>query len=105
MTVGMHGWLVLDAGPGQEPVFFSGGLFGAPLSSDGYRKDKGFGEVVFNTSMTGYQEILTDPSYFGQMVCMTTAHIGNTGINAEDVESGRPWASGFIVREYCSQPS
>jgi len=56
-------------------------------------------EVVFNTSMTGYQEVLTDPSYHGQMVVMTTPHIGNVGVNAEDVESSRPWVQGFIVRE------
>lgn len=57
------------------------------------------GEVVFNTSMTGYQEILTDPSYKGQMVTMTTPHIGNYGVNSRDVESSRPWAEGFIIRE------
>jgi carbamoyl-phosphate synthase small subunit len=57
------------------------------------------GEVVFNTSLTGYQEVLTDPSYRGQMVCMTVAHVGNTGINAEDVESDRPQVTAFIVRE------
>jgi carbamoyl-phosphate synthase small subunit len=59
------------------------------------------GEVVFNTSMTGYQEILTDPSYCGQIVVMTQPLIGNYGVNPEDVESrdGRIWASGFIVRE------
>ena len=57
------------------------------------------GEVVFNTAMTGYQEVLTDPSYKGQLVCMTAPHIGNTGVNAEDVESRRPWVEGFIVRE------
>ena len=56
------------------------------------------GEVVFNTSMTGYQEILTDPSYYGQIVTMTVAHVGNTGVNLEDVESDRAWVSGFIVR-------
>ena len=56
-------------------------------------------EVVFNTSMTGYQEVLTDPSYHGQMVVMTASHIGNVGVNAEDVESSRPWVQGFIVRE------
>lgn len=56
-------------------------------------------EVVFNTSMTGYQEVLTDPSYHGQMVVMTASHIGNVGVNAEDVESARPWVQGFIVRE------
>jgi carbamoyl-phosphate synthase small subunit len=58
-----------------------------------------FGEMVFNTSMTGYQEILTDPSYAGQIVCMTYPHIGNYGINEEDAESRRPWVEGFVVRE------
>jgi carbamoyl-phosphate synthase small subunit len=57
------------------------------------------GEVVFNTAMTGYQEVLTDPSYRGQVVCMTAAHIGNTGVNEEDVESHRPWVEGFVIRE------
>src|SRR5574338_439056 len=57
------------------------------------------GEMVFNTSMTGYQEILTDPSYAGQIVCMTYPLIGNYGTNEEDVESRRPWAEGFVVRE------
>jgi carbamoyl-phosphate synthase small subunit len=56
------------------------------------------GEVVFNTSMTGYQEILTDPSYYGQIVVMTAPHIGNTGVNFDDEESQRPWLSGFVVR-------
>jgi carbamoyl-phosphate synthase small subunit len=63
------------------------------------------GEVVFNTSMTGYQEILTDPSYRGQIVCMTYPLIGNYGINPEDVESRRPWVNGFIVKEACPFPS
>ena len=63
------------------------------------------GEVVFNTSMTGYQEILTDPSYRGQMVCMTYPLIGNYGISPEDVESRRPWVNGFIVKEACGYPS
>jgi carbamoyl-phosphate synthase small subunit len=57
------------------------------------------GECVFNTSMTGYQEILTDPSYFGQIVTMTAAQIGNYGVNAEDAEAATPKASGFVVRE------
>ena len=57
------------------------------------------GEVVFNTAMAGYQEVLTDPSYKGQIVCMTYPHIGNTGVNEEDPESRRPWAEGFVVRE------
>ncbi len=63
------------------------------------------GEVVFNTAMTGYQEILTDPSYRGQIVCMTYPLIGNYGINAEDMESRRPWVNGFIVKEACPFPS
>ncbi|MCK5145551.1 glutamine-hydrolyzing carbamoyl-phosphate synthase small subunit [bacterium] len=62
-------------------------------------------EVVFNTGMTGYQEILTDPSYKGQMVIMTAPHIGNTGINDEDAESDVQAAGGLIVREYCEMPS
>jgi carbamoyl-phosphate synthase small subunit len=58
-----------------------------------------FGEMVFNTGMTGYQETLTDPSYCGQIVAMTAPHIGNTGINDEDPESHRVWVSGYVVRE------
>ena len=57
------------------------------------------GEIVFNTSMTGYQEILTDPSYASQIVTMTYPLIGNYGVNAQDVESSRPWVEGFVVRE------
>jgi carbamoyl-phosphate synthase small subunit len=62
-------------------------------------------EVVFNTSMTGYQEILTDPSYCGQFVIMTTPHIGNVGINPDDVESRTPWVAGLLVREVSRIPS
>src|SRR5229473_1380120 len=57
------------------------------------------GEMVFNTSMTGCQEVLTDPSYAGQIVCMTYPLIGNYGVNSEDPESSRPWVEGFVVRE------
>jgi carbamoyl-phosphate synthase small subunit len=57
------------------------------------------GEIVFNTSMTGYQEVLTDPSYAGQIVCMTYPLIGNYGVNEADAESSRPWVEGFVVRE------
>src|SRR5947209_400827 len=57
------------------------------------------GEMVFNTSMTGYQEVLTDPSYAGQIVCMTYPLIGNYGVNHEDEESSKPWVEGFVVRE------
>src|SRR5215510_5720930 len=58
------------------------------------------GEIVFNTSMTGYQEVLTDPSYAGQIVCMTYPLIGNYGVNKMDSESSRPWVEGFVVREF-----
>ncbi len=70
---------------------FNGASFGA--------EGEAFGEMVFNTSMSGYQEILTDPSYAGQIVCMTYPLIGNYGTNEEDVESRRPWVEGFVVRE------
>lgn len=63
------------------------------------------GEVIFNTGMTGYQEVLTDPSYVGQMVCMTYPHIGNYGVNLEDVESDRVQVEAFIVKECCHEPS
>src|SRR5689334_24871136 len=57
------------------------------------------GEMVFNTSMTGYQEVLTDPSYAGQIVCMTYPLIGKYGVNESDSESTRPWVEGFVVRD------
>lgn len=76
---------------------FSGTAFGASGEIQG--------EVVFNTSMTGYQEILTDPSYNGQIVTMTYPHIGNYGVNQEDVESRGLFLRGFIVRELCEKPS
>ncbi|HET7448194.1 MAG TPA: carbamoyl-phosphate synthase domain-containing protein, partial [Methyloceanibacter sp.] len=63
------------------------------------------GEVCFNTAMTGYQEILTDPSYVGQMVCMTYPEQGNYGVNAADQESSRPHATGFVVRHWAGEPS
>lgn len=66
---------------------------------------EGGGEVIFNTGMTGYQEILTDPSYTGQMVCMTWPLIGNYGINPEDMESARVHVAGLIVKECCKTPS
>jgi carbamoyl-phosphate synthase small subunit len=75
----------------EDGTVFTGRVFGARGEADG--------EVVFNTSMTGYQEILTDPSYHGQIVAMTYPLIGNYGVNAEDAESGRPWVRGFVVRE------
>ncbi|MBP1595443.1 MAG: carbamoyl-phosphate synthase small subunit [Acidobacteria bacterium] len=63
------------------------------------------GEVVFNTSLSGYQEILTDPSYAGQIVIMTYPHIGNYGMNREDEESGRPFVQGFVAREFSAYTS
>src|SRR5687767_15530944 len=76
-------------------VLEDGSVFEGEAVSPGTR----FGEVVFNTSMTGYQEILTDPSYRGQIVVMTYPLIGNYGLNDEDVESRRPWVNGFAVKE------
>lgn len=76
-------------------------LFGKSFGAVGTRT----GEVVFNTSMTGYQEVLTDPSYCGQIVTMTYPHIGNYGINAEDVESSKPHVSGFVIKELARRHS
>jgi carbamoyl-phosphate synthase small subunit len=80
-----------------DGTVFEGSSFGA----DG----EATGEVVFNTSLAGYQEVLTDPSYKGQMVVMTYTQQGNYGINADDMESVRPWAEGFIVKDPCLYPS
>jgi carbamoyl-phosphate synthase small subunit len=81
----------------KDGTVFTGTAFGAVTEVTG--------EVVFNTAMTGYQEVLTDPSYAGQIVTMTYPHIGNYGVNDADVESGRPWVSGFVVREAARRPS
>ncbi|RMG02721.1 MAG: carbamoyl-phosphate synthase small subunit [Acidobacteria bacterium] len=86
MSISKPAILVLEDGR-----TFRGRSFGA--------EGEAFGEIVFNTSMTGYQEILTDPSYAGQIVCMTYPLIGNYGVNSQDVESRRPWVEGFVVRE------
>jgi carbamoyl-phosphate synthase small subunit len=80
-----------------DGTVFEGSSFGA--------EGEASGEVVFNTSMTGYQEILTDPSYKGQIVTMTYPQIGNTGVNEEDVESVKPYVEGFIVKEHLDIPS
>ena len=63
------------------------------------------GELVFNTAMTGYQEMLTDPSYAHQLITLTTAHIGNTGCNLEDGESSKIWASGLVIKNFSPVPS
>lgn len=79
---------------------------GMVLTGQGFgARGESFGEVVFNTSMTGYQEILTDPSYCGQIVTMTYPLIGNYGINEEDFESERPFLSGLVIRELARRPS
>ncbi len=88
----LKGYLILSDG-----TLFPGRSFGAPGLT--------CGEVVFNTSMTGYQEILTDPSYCGQIVTMTYPLIGNYGINPHDFEAEKPFARGMIVREYCRHPN
>jgi len=82
----MDGYLVLEDG-----TVFKGEAFGTEGES--------YGELVFNTSMTGYQEILYDPSYKGQIVVMTYPLIGNYGINAEDAESSKVHLEGFVVKE------
>jgi carbamoyl-phosphate synthase small subunit len=81
----------------EDGTVYPGWAFGAGSRTEG--------EVVFNTSMTGYQEILTDPSYRGQIVCMTYPLIGNYGFNREDMESHRIFLAGFIVKEACPYPS
>ncbi|MDX2038969.1 MAG: glutamine-hydrolyzing carbamoyl-phosphate synthase small subunit [Isosphaeraceae bacterium] len=81
----------------EDGTVFTGTAFGAVGEIDG--------EVVFNTSMTGYQEILTDPSYHGQIVTMTYPQIGNYGTNREDEESSRPWVRGFVIRELTGRTS
>lgn len=88
----MKAKLILENG-----VIFNGSAFG-------YLKDS-VGEVVFTTGMTGYEEVLTDPSYYGQIVNMTYPLIGNYGINLEDMESDSPKVKGFIVREKCDYPN
>ena len=81
----------------EDGTVFEGQSFGAEGTN--------FGELVFNTSMTGYQEILTDPSYADQVIVMTYPEIGNYGINDDDFESERPTARGFIVKSYCEKDS
>jgi len=92
MTPGRPTLLALEDGS-----VFRGTGFGAPGES--------FGEAVFNTAMAGYQEVLTDPSYAGQIVTMTSPHQGNYGVNDEDAESGRIQVAGFVVREVARRAS
>ena len=81
----------------EDGTVFTGRGFGA--------QGERFGETVFNTSMTGYQEVLTDPSYRGQIVTMTYPLIGNYGVTPEDAESQKPQVEGFVVREAARMPS
>ena len=81
----------------EDGSVYRGECFGAEVPADG--------EVVFNTSMTGYQEVLTDPSYAGQIVVLTYPIVGNYGINASDFESKQIQVAGFVVREHCDYPS
>ena len=78
----------------EDGTVVRGKPFGARLGDPGAA-----GEVVFNTALTGYEEVVTDPSYRGQIVVMTAPEIGNVGWNAEDLESAEPRAAGFVVRE------
>jgi len=80
-----------------DGTVFSGFAAGAPAVIDG--------EVVFNTSMTGYQEMLTDPSYHGQILCLTTSHVGQVGVNSLDAESDRVWARALVVQDLDLEPS
>ncbi len=92
---------VLDRGPAtlvlEDGTTFAGEQYGATGVT--------FGEAVFSTGMTGYQETLTDPSYHRQVVVMTAPHIGNTGVNDEDGESARIWVAGYVVRDPALRPS
>lgn len=81
----------------EDGTTFEGTAFGAPTTITG--------EVCFNTGMTGYQEVLTDPSYHGQIVTMTSPQIGNTGTNEDDDQSHKPWVAGFVVRDITGTPS
>lgn len=88
----MDGLLLLEDGR-----LFRGEAFGAEATK--------VGESVFNTAHTGYQEVLTDPSYCEQVVTMTVPHVGNYGVNSEDPESDRVWAAGFVARQFADNPS
>lgn len=85
-----------------DGTVFPGEIFGGEPASI---KQGALGEIVFNTAMSGYQEILTDPSYLGQIVVMTYPHIGNYGINEEDTESRSAFCAGFVAHEFCDEPS
>jgi carbamoyl-phosphate synthase small subunit len=90
-----------DSHPGLLVLEDGSSYVGQSLAAEG----EWVGEIVFNTSMTGYQEIITDPSYWGQMVVFTCPHIGNVGINTQDVESRQPFVRAVIARQICAPPS
>jgi carbamoyl-phosphate synthase small subunit len=92
---------MLESPPEGVLLLEDGSCFRGRLVSGGRRS----GEVVFNTAMTGYQEVLTDPSYHGQIVVMTQPHIGNYGVYSDAEESDRPWVEGFVAREFTAVPS
>ena len=81
----------------SDGTCFEGESFGA--------EGEAIGEIVFNTSLTGYQEIITDPSYAKQIVTLTYPHIGNTGVNYDDVESEKIWCSGLVIRDLPNKDS
>ena len=91
----------MDRNPSALLVLEDGAVFEGRAVAPGTR----FGEVVFNTAMTGYQEVLTDPSYRGQIVVMTQPHIGNYGMAEDAAESDRAWVEGFVARRFTSHPS
>src|SRR5688500_18299957 len=98
-----------DAKPSPAPEGATGVLVladGSLLWGRGFGAEgAAVGEVCFNTAMTGYQEVMTDPSYASQIVTFTYPHIGNVGANYEDVEADNPWALGCVVRELPTAPS
>ena len=95
-----HGILILEDGSSYQ-----GSLIGRFPDSDIQTRSGSLGEIVFNTSMSGYQEIITDPSYKGQILCFTYPSIGNYGINDSDNESDKPYLSGVVIHDYCERPS
>ena len=98
------GLLVLNDGTEFEGDLLFGRL-AVPEAHDASKQGVATGEVVFNTSLTGYQEIITDPSYAGQIITFTYPHIGNYGVNDEDFESARPFCRGVIVRDLARDQS
>ena len=101
-----EGALIIESDrPNESPVIFRGKLRGWMPSVQSLAGGlegsltRGYGEAVFNTSLTGYQEILTDPSYFKQIICMTAPHIGNTGLNSQDNESSKIWCAGLVIHD------